>query len=44
MLNGMEKSKEQFEDILDAAGLRIKKIWPFAFGAHANTDRRLKSI
>lgn len=43
MLNGTEKSKEQFEEILDAAGLEIVTIYPFAFGCHANIECRLKS-
>ncbi|TVY92319.1 O-methyltransferase [Lachnellula willkommii] len=43
MLNGTEKSKQQFEEILDAAGLEIVKIYPFAFGCHANIECRLKS-
>jgi len=43
MLNGTEKSKAQFEEILDAAGLEIVKIHPFAFGCHANIECRLKA-
>ncbi|TVY32023.1 O-methyltransferase [Lachnellula subtilissima] len=43
MLNGTEKSKKQFEEILDAAGLEIVKIYPFAFGCHANIECRLKT-
>lgn len=43
MLNGTEKSKKQFEEILDAAGLEIVKVYPFAFGEHANIECRLKS-
>ncbi|KAL2063150.1 hypothetical protein VTL71DRAFT_6222 [Oculimacula yallundae] len=43
MLNGTEKSKAQFEEILDAAGLEIVKIYPFAFGCHANIECRLKT-
>ncbi|TVY27243.1 O-methyltransferase [Lachnellula hyalina] len=43
MLNGTEKSKKQFEEILDAAGLEIVKIYPFAFGCHTNIECRLKT-
>jgi len=41
MLNGAEKSKEQFDEkILGAAGL---KIWLFIFGPHANIECRSKT-
>lgn len=43
ILNGTEKTKTQFEEILDAAGLEIVKIWPFAFGVHSNLECRLKN-
>lgn len=42
MLNGKEKTKAEFEQILDAAGLELVKIWPFAFGTQANIECRLK--
>lgn len=44
IMNGTEKSKAQFEEILDAAGLEIVKIWPFAFGTHTNIECRLKQV
>ncbi|CZR57284.1 related to O-methyltransferase B [Phialocephala subalpina] len=43
MLNGTEKSKKQFEEILDAAGLEIVKIFSFPFGCHANIECPLKT-
>lgn len=43
MLNGTEKSKKQFEEILDAAGLEIVEIFLFPFGCHANIECRLKA-
>ncbi|KAF8860842.1 S-adenosyl-L-methionine-dependent methyltransferase [Acephala macrosclerotiorum] len=42
MLNGKEKTKGEFEGILDAAGLELVKIWPFSFGTQANIECRLK--
>lgn len=44
MLNGSEKSKKQFEEILDAAGLEIVQIYEFPFGCHANIECKLKSV
>jgi hypothetical protein len=44
MLNGKEKTKGEFEEILDAAGLELVKVWPFAFGTQANIECRLKRI
>jgi len=43
MLNGKEKSKKEFEEILDAAGLEIVKIWSCTFGSQAQIECRLKS-
>jgi len=43
LLNGTEKSKKQFEEILDTAGLEIVKIFPFPFGCYANIECRLKT-
>ncbi|CZR68915.1 related to O-methyltransferase B [Phialocephala subalpina] len=42
MLNGKEKTKGEFEEILGEAGLELVKIWPFGFGAQANIECRLK--
>lgn len=42
MLTGKEKTAEEFERILDAAGLELVKIWPFAIGAQAIIEARLK--
>jgi hypothetical protein len=44
MLNGTEKSEKQFRQMLDADGLEIVRIWPFAFGAHSNIECRLKTV
>jgi hypothetical protein len=43
MLNGAEKSKKQFEEILDAAGLEIVKIFSLPFGCDVNIECRLKT-
>ena len=42
LLTGREKTAKQFEDILDAAGLQLVKIWPFAVGAQAIVEAKLK--
>lgn len=42
MLTGQEKTAKQFENILDAAGLELVKIWPYDFGAQAVVEARLK--
>jgi hypothetical protein len=44
MLNGMEKSKKGFEEIVGAAGMEIVKIWPFKFGTQAHIECRLKLV
>lgn len=44
MLNGKEKSKKEFEEILDVAGLEIVKLWPSSFKAQAQIECRLKRI
>lgn len=43
MLNGKEKSKKEFEDIVDAAGLKIVKVWSYPVGTHSHIECRLKS-
>lgn len=43
MLTGKEKTAKQFEMILNEAGLELVKIWPFAFGAQAMVEARLKA-
>lgn len=43
LLNGKEKTKEEFSEILDAAGLEIVKIWPFSFGQQSMLECRLKT-
>lgn len=42
MLTGKEKTKMEFERILDAAGLELVKIWPFQIGAQSMVEARLK--
>ncbi len=43
MLNGKEKSKKEFEQIIDAAGLEIVKIWMGGGrGSQAQIECRLK--
>jgi hypothetical protein len=44
MLNGKEKTKKEFEEILDAAGLEIVKVWMYHFGAQAQIECRLKTV
>ncbi|RDW60593.1 O-methyltransferas-like protein [Coleophoma cylindrospora] len=44
MLNGKEKSEKEFEQVLDAAGLEIVKIWRFHVGTQAQIECRLKTI
>jgi hypothetical protein len=44
MLNGKEKTKKEFEEILDAAGLEIVKIWMYGFGTQAQIECRLKGV
>lgn len=41
-LTGKEKTKKQFEEILDEAGLQLVRIWPYAVGAHASVEAKLK--
>jgi hypothetical protein len=43
MLNGKEKTKKEFEEILDAAGLEIVKVWMYSFGTQAQIECRLKT-
>jgi hypothetical protein len=43
LMTGMEKTKAQFEEMVDTAGLEIVKIYPFSFGPHANIECRLKT-
>ena len=43
MLSGREKTAKQFKEILNAAGLELVKIWPFAFGAQSVVEAKLKS-
>ncbi|KAL9088291.1 MAG: hypothetical protein Q9165_006215 [Trypethelium subeluteriae] len=43
MLTGREKTAKQFEEILDAAGLELVKIWPSAVGAQCMVEAKLKS-
>lgn len=42
MLTGQEKTRAQFARILDAAGLELVQVWPFAVGAQAMVEARLK--
>ncbi|PQE27884.1 hypothetical protein CJF30_00009075 [Rutstroemia sp. NJR-2017a BBW] len=42
MLNGKEKSKSEFEEIIGAAGLEIVNIWTYPVGTHAHIECRLK--
>jgi hypothetical protein len=44
MLNGKEKTKKEFEEILDAAGLEIVKVWRYSFGTQAQIECRLKTV
>ncbi|RDW91674.1 O-methyltransferas-like protein [Coleophoma crateriformis] len=44
MLNGKEKSEKEFEQMLDAAGLEIVKIWRFHIGTQAQIECRLKTV
>jgi hypothetical protein len=41
-LNGKEKSMKEFEQIIDAAGLVIVKIWEGEFGNQAQVECQLK--
>jgi hypothetical protein len=41
MLNGKEKTRKEFEEILDAAGLKIVKVWTYSFGTQAQIECRL---
>lgn len=44
MLNGKEKTKKEFSEILDAAGLEIVKVWMYSFGTQAQIECRLKAV
>jgi hypothetical protein len=41
-IGGKERTKEEFDALLDAAGLELVKIWPFAVGAQTVIEARLK--
>ncbi|KAK3686896.1 hypothetical protein LTR37_019338 [Vermiconidia calcicola] len=43
MLTGKEKTAKQFEMILDAAGLELVQIHPYAFGSQSIVEAKLKS-
>ena len=43
MLTGREKTAKQFEDILNAAGLELVKIWPHAFGPQCIVEAKLRN-
>jgi len=42
ILNRKEKSKQEFKDIVDAAGMEIVKIWPALVGTQVQIECRLK--
>ncbi|KAI9708755.1 MAG: hypothetical protein M1820_003710 [Bogoriella megaspora] len=42
MITGKEKTKKQFEEILDAAGCELVKIWPHPISPQAIVEARLK--
>ncbi|KAF5002024.1 hypothetical protein FGRMN_635 [Fusarium graminum] len=42
-MTGMEKKKADFEEILEAAGLELVKIYPSAYGCTAMLEARLKN-
>jgi hypothetical protein len=42
MLTGKEKTVKEFEDIFNAAGLELVKVWPASATAHAVMEARLK--
>jgi hypothetical protein len=44
MLNGKEKTKTEFHEILSAAGLEIVKVWMYSFGTQAQIECRLKNV
>lgn len=44
MLNGKEKTKEEFDQILGAAGLEIVKVWMYSIGTQAQIECRLKEV
>ncbi|KAF4626200.1 hypothetical protein G7Y89_g11964 [Cudoniella acicularis] len=43
MLNGKEKSRKEFEEILDESGFEIVKVWKYSFGTQAQIECRLKA-
>ncbi|KAM7191859.1 Sterigmatocystin 8-O-methyltransferase [Naviculisporaceae sp. PSN 640] len=42
LIGGKEKTLKEFEEIFDAAGLELVKIWPSALGATVQLETRLK--
>lgn len=42
MLNGKEKTREEFENICNETGLEVVKVWMHAYGHQANIECRLK--
>jgi hypothetical protein len=42
-IGGKERSKEEFEELLDKSGLELVKVWPYAVGAQAVVEARLKA-
>jgi len=41
-IGGKERSEKEFSEILDRAGLRLVKVWPFATGEQAVVEASLK--
>jgi hypothetical protein len=44
MLNGEEKTIQEFREIFGASGLEIVKVWMNSFGTQAQIECRLKSV
>ena len=44
MLNGKEKAKKEFEEILDTVGVEVVQIWRYSFGTQAQIECRLKAV
>jgi hypothetical protein len=44
LLTGKEKSVKQFEEIFDAAGLELVKVWPSRGGPQAIVEAKLKGV
>jgi hypothetical protein len=44
VIGGKERSGDEFEKLLDTAGMELVKVWPFKTGEQAVVEARLKRV